>query len=1621
MGEEDRDSGGGGEDEHEGAPEALGVLQADQSGHNDNRRWRYAVEDVQALPFAGPGRWKQVGPAPLLVGNDQRFQGIGPNAGEVVDIAIDPRGGSERTIYVAAGSGGVWKSTDDGLSWRPITDQLPADAVGAIAIDPGNPDILYVGTGNLFEGAGGMSKAAGLFKSRDAGKTWARLNGPLRRPRQAITAATNVPGGVNVTVAGHGYVTGDRVAAVGLPGIVGSANEGAVQRVNDNTLRIGGLTMNAAYGGAGAFLFDARQVPFLCDSGIIRMVCPLPDTLLVASETGLYYSRDGGRNFGANHPDYDDGRPLRGGLISALEIDQGSVQSARVADATPASPIVVTVPAHGFVNDDRVHLGGVTSNQQANGTWSVDRIDDDHFSLRGSTGNGTGAVTGFVVGPTHPSTQPVQGASNPAAPQPIVITAPAHGFITGDVVAVSGVEGNTAANGSWPIRVLSPDTFALFGSRGNGAATANTGVVDGPRHRAPVAITAAVNAGGGITITAAGHGLVDGDRVTVNGLPGVVAPNNSGSVRVLGAPDQFRVAGLTMNAAYGGAGATVVGPADAWNTVYFVSAGRVPLTNALNPDRGLFRLTIASNGRIAMSPNLLSNAGGPAAFGRVAFAQSQGARTPAGQVVRRTSTVYVSVQDNEVTPVYIGFFRSPDFGATWTVRPALATPVNADGAGQSDYDLTIGVDPQDAGRVYAALQQLWRSTDAGVTWPPGAPATGGGIGMPEGLVGPTALTTSNTALSPSTTLLHFDHHELVFPPSTRWTWNAGNPDPITPLYLGTDGGAARATTNAAGLLEFAHLNEGVATSLLRGIDIGRGAGNNAVTFGGMQDTGTAGHRRSDIGATWVAGVDGDGGRVAVDPANPDIVFTLSGNNLARTTNGGQTWFGANIVGRPQIVSVLNENPVRVVTTGHAFQTGIGVTVSGVPGGGGLANGFSVITVPPGSTTDFTLNGKNGTAVAAFGAGPQVHGGRFLTGAAIVAATLTSPIEIETEQPHGCAANDRVRIDAVEGNVAANNTDANPSWTVAAVLSPTRISLTGSDGTSSNPYVAGTGRLRGPRSAPATIPVLRAERTTPIVVTAAGHGFVSGDQVTVTGVLGNTNANCVGNPIRVLDANSFELVGLAGNAAFVAGPAVVGPTLASNLPVDPFCRVSLVPNGANPAQTIFASFAQQLFRSTDGGLTYTLINAFADNVTYIHSPAANRLWIGTAGNATPFRPGRVLFSNNGGTSFATGTTTDIGARGSIACITEDPRDGTGQRVAVVVSGYSESVTQRRTRHCFLTTTGGQGATPWAELGGVQGAGVGNLPDIPVLSVAWDTSTNPSTLLVATDVGVLKLGPGNVWQRIGPNLPKISCQTLAVDNTDLAHPLIRVGTYGRSTWEFTVPAGPHLEVEADLGFGEQAVGTTTRRRLVLHSVGDADLSVASIGLAGDFTLDPPPAFPLAIPSGEHRGFDVVFAPAAAGEQAPLLEITSNDADAGLIHVKASAVAVAAGTPRLQVRAFLEFGTVRSGAPATFPVVVTNPGNAPLVVDHVDLDAAGNPRFSLPTPPGLPATIPPGGSLSIDVRFDPIANGLVRTSLVIQGSGQAAVVNIVGRGTTSAAGMFASLLNTLGITDENPEVLV
>jgi photosystem II stability/assembly factor-like uncharacterized protein len=102
------------------------------------------------------------------------FYGI-RSAGATVGMAIDPANPS--TVYTASAGGGLWKTTDAGTSWTPQTDQQAFTEDGSLAMDPNNPDVLYLG------GAG--EYAGGILKSFDAGATWSLITGPFVGPFDA--------------------------------------------------------------------------------------------------------------------------------------------------------------------------------------------------------------------------------------------------------------------------------------------------------------------------------------------------------------------------------------------------------------------------------------------------------------------------------------------------------------------------------------------------------------------------------------------------------------------------------------------------------------------------------------------------------------------------------------------------------------------------------------------------------------------------------------------------------------------------------------------------------------------------------------------------------------------------------------------------------------------------------------------------------------------------------------------------------------------------------------------------------------------------------------------------------------------------------------------------------------------------------------------------------------------------------------------------------------------------------------------------------------------------------------------------------------------------------------------
>lgn len=166
--------------------------------------WNWALAIIVFLVFALVGvgivRAQQY-PASLYSG--MRWRTIGPlRAGRTHAACGVP--GQPNVFYIGAVNGGVWKTNDYGRTWHPIFDSEPTGSIGAIAVAPSDPKIIYVGSGEGLHRPD-LSVGDGMYKSTDAGKTWTHLG--LRDSQQIAAVAVDPenPDRVFVAALGHPF------------------------------------------------------------------------------------------------------------------------------------------------------------------------------------------------------------------------------------------------------------------------------------------------------------------------------------------------------------------------------------------------------------------------------------------------------------------------------------------------------------------------------------------------------------------------------------------------------------------------------------------------------------------------------------------------------------------------------------------------------------------------------------------------------------------------------------------------------------------------------------------------------------------------------------------------------------------------------------------------------------------------------------------------------------------------------------------------------------------------------------------------------------------------------------------------------------------------------------------------------------------------------------------------------------------------------------------------------------------------------------------------------------------------------------------------------------------------
>ena len=130
------------------------------------------------------------------------FRHIGPIGNRVISATGIP--GDPLTYYVGAASGGIWKTSDGGLNWEPVFDEQRVHSIGALALAPSEPEIVYAGTGESFIRSN-VSIGNGVWRSTDGGANWTHLGlEKTGRISRIVVHPTN-PEVVYVAALGHGY------------------------------------------------------------------------------------------------------------------------------------------------------------------------------------------------------------------------------------------------------------------------------------------------------------------------------------------------------------------------------------------------------------------------------------------------------------------------------------------------------------------------------------------------------------------------------------------------------------------------------------------------------------------------------------------------------------------------------------------------------------------------------------------------------------------------------------------------------------------------------------------------------------------------------------------------------------------------------------------------------------------------------------------------------------------------------------------------------------------------------------------------------------------------------------------------------------------------------------------------------------------------------------------------------------------------------------------------------------------------------------------------------------------------------------------------------------------------
>lgn len=880
--------------------------------------------------------------------------------------------------------------------------------------------------------------------------------------------------------------------------------------------------------------------------------------------------------------------------------------------------------------------------------------------------------------------------------------------------------------------------------------------------------------------------------------------------------------------------------------------------------QGMF---VSTDSGATFPTNLFSNPGAPAAgtYNGVTMAQST---QPNG------NTLYASVAVS--TTSYLGLYKSTNGGLNWAVQPGAAPVVAV--SGQFQFNQTIGVDPQDAQRLYLGFEDLWLSTNGGGSFG-ASPVTGGKV--------------------------HSDHHAIAFSPQSHWGV------PPTRVYVGTDGGFA---ASPDGGTTWNNLNEGVANILvgLGALDIGRrSAANSQYSYAGSQDNGTSVRTPGLPGTDWQFTLGGDGSQVAVDTWDPTKGYAAANGFYERTVTAGGTWNpGAGLPASVGALAVDPNNGANVYAAGgapHAWppqllqstNTGANFTLIHT-----FPAGIMCIAIDPSASATVWVGLIDGTIWRTDNA---------LAGAASVWNSYSTGL------PVGRGATS-IAVDPFNSQRVVAG-----FWGVSGVPAPNRsqhVYLTINKGANWTD-VSGTDGGAASSNLP--------DRAVYSVALDPGssNGLFgiawSGSQLVVVGLFGTVLTSPDGLNYTAQASNAYNTladVTWTGTQFVVAG---IGGTILTS-PDGVAWTLRKEGPSWEALQGVAASPTRIVVTSASFGAVYTSLNG----VTWTQNPTASPqalldiVWSGSKFVAVGYG-GTIVTSPDGltWTVRATPTTDNLVAviwtgtqfvvGGLTGTILTSPDGITWTARVSPTTNEINGLAFSGSRLVGVINTGevitsSDGIT-WAiqpsatssRLIGVAWMGslfvaVGDRGTIVTSpdGLAWNDHSfgeAPFALIAGNDSTVFRsIDSGATWQILGVGLPTVTCMALALDWTRTPS-LLRVGTNGRSVFELTTVPTARVAVVSNLAFGRVTVGSLLTLAAKVFNVGSLPLTVSGFARTSGsaaFTSTGV-ALPMTIAPGAEADFSLRFQPTTAGDAIAVFQLTSTDPITPSVNVPMSGTGV------------------------------------------------------------------------------------------------------------------------------------